>query len=183
MEPAIRSALDAIRSTNREEQGSAYQPLLQATEQPVGWAYEGRDELRAMLESKDNRARSIASQSLASLAKSDPKARLLRDFDAVLHVTRDARFVTARHALQSIWRIGAVGTRQRKMVLEGLARRFTDCAAEKNCTLIRYDTQECLTKLFEASGDAAVRERALALIEAEADAKYRKKYAAVWNKR
>jgi hypothetical protein len=50
-------------------------------------------------------------------------------------VTKDERFVTARHCLQSLWKVGVAGNKQRKIYMEGLERRVT----EKNGTLIRYD--------------------------------------------
>jgi hypothetical protein len=102
---------------------------------------------------------------------------------ALLAVTRDDRFVTARHCLLSLWKIGAVGPRQKTMLVGGLAGRFADCAAEKNCTLIRYDIIQGLRKLYDLGNDEAVREKALELIEREEDSKYRKKYASVWRAR
>jgi len=40
---------------------------------------------------------------MSSLAKSDPK-RMLKELDTLFAVTRDERFVTARHSLQSLWK-------------------------------------------------------------------------------
>ncbi|GIQ63917.1 hypothetical protein PACILC2_24850 [Paenibacillus cisolokensis] len=34
-------------------------------------------------------------------------------------VTKDKQFVTARHTLQSIWKIGLTGTKQKEMVVNG----------------------------------------------------------------
>jgi hypothetical protein len=108
---------------------------------------------------------------------------MLKDFDALLAVTRDERFVTARHTLQAIWKIGATGNKQQKMVVDRLAGRFNDCVAEKNSTLIRYDIIQGLRNLYDAVKDEKVREVALELIESEEDLKYRKKYAGVWKDR
>jgi hypothetical protein len=58
---------------------------------------------------------------------------------ALLNVTRDERFVTARYRLQSLWKVGVVGEAQRKVMLKGLVAQFQECAAEKNCTPVRYD--------------------------------------------
>jgi hypothetical protein len=130
---------------------------------------------------KDNHLRAIAAQLLANLAAySDPEKRIMNDFEALLNCTRDERFVTARHTLQSIWKTGIAGQEQRQLVVEGLARRFADCAAEKNCTLIRYDIAQGLRNLYNVTQGEAIREHALGLIETEPDLKYRKKYAAVW---
>jgi hypothetical protein len=55
-----------------------------------------------------------------------------KDFGALLKVTKDARFVTARHCLQSLWKVAAAGRQQQKLVVDGLAGRFRECAAEKD---------------------------------------------------
>jgi hypothetical protein len=180
MDEDVRANMADIRSGDRAVQGRAFEALLAATDGPVDWAYEAWDDLVAGLTHKDNRLRAIASQLLCNLAKSDPEGRMLDDFDALLDVTRDEKFVTARHCLLSLWKVGLAGDPQRRMVVDGLARRFADCAPEKNATLIRFDIAQGLRKLHDESGDASIRETALALIAAEADLKYRKKYAGVW---
>ena len=88
--------------------------------------------------------------------------------------------MTARHTLQAIWKVGATGAQQQQLVVDRLTRRFRDCAAEKNCTLIRYDIIQGLRNLYDQVQDETVRKAALALIATEADIKYRKKYASVW---
>jgi hypothetical protein len=180
LEPGIRAALDNIRSTDGALQTRSFLYLLDITERPVSWAYEAWDELVAGLTHKDNHVRAISSQLLANLAKSDPKGRILRDFNKLLAVTKDERFVTARHCLQSLWKVGAAGKKQQKALLEGFKQRFEECQAEKNCTLIRYDLIRGLRDLYDATTDELVKETALVLIETETDLKYRKKYAGVW---
>jgi len=95
-------------------------------------------------------------------------------------VTKDERFVTARHCLQALWKVGAAGKKQQKKLVAGLAGRFAECATEKNCTLIRYDISQSLRNLYDVVKDETVREKALELIETEPDLKYRKKYASLW---
>ncbi len=180
MDEAIRHRLDALHSADRIIQGDAYSGLMKLTAEPVDWAYEAWDELVSALKAKDNRLRSIASQLLANLAKSDPKARIVRDFEKLLAVTKDEKFVTARHAMQSIWRVGVAGKKQQETLVNGLSRRFAECTSEKNCTLIRYDIIEALKKLYDEVRDETIRKQALALIETEEDPKYKKKYSTVW---
>ncbi len=180
MDESIRKSLENVFSKDAQAQNKAYSHLLSASEQPVDWAYAAWDELKAGLSHKDNRVREITSQVLCNLAKSDPDNRMRSDFDALLAVTKDERFVTARHCLQALWKIGLAGEQQRKMLLEGLTRRYHESAAEKNGTLIRYDILVGMRNLYDAAGGEDIRERALALIEAETDPKYRKKYAGVW---
>lgn len=180
MDTTTRTNLDNIRSQDRELQNKAYSYLLGTTEKPVDWAYEAWDELVRGLSDKDNHVRAITSQILANLAKSDPEKRILRDFDALLAVTRDDRFVTARHCMQSIWKVGTAGKEQQKRLVNGLERRFEECITEKNCTLIRYDIIQGLRNLYDEVKDEGVKEKALELIETEQDPKYRKKYASLW---
>ena len=103
-----------------------------------------------------------------------------KDFPALMAVTKDERFVTARHCLQSIWKVGASGKEMQKTVVDAFEDRFRNCASEKNCTLIRYDIIVGLKNLYDQVKDEKIRETALELIETEEDLKYRKKYASVW---
>lgn len=177
-----RALVAQMLATDRAAQNAAYQALLQQTEAPVAWAYEVWDELRAGLTHPDNHVRAIAAQVLANLAKSDPKGRMLKDFAALLAVTKDERFVTARHSLQAIWKVGVGGRKHQQLVVQGLEKRFHECATEKNGTLRRYDIIQGLRHLYEAVRDDGIRATALALIETETDLKYRRKYATVWKK-
>jgi len=161
-------------------QNQAYVYLLEASESPVDWAYEVWDDMLAMLTDKDNHRRAIAAQVLANLAKSDPENRMSKDFDRLLAVTKDERFVTARHCVQSIWKVGTAGKAQQQQLVDGLTRRFNECISEKNCTLIRYDIIQGLKNLYDVAKDETIRDQALKLIDTEQDLKYRKKYAGVW---
>ena len=183
MDKTTRKWLDDVRAPDGELQFAAYEHLMEATEHPVEWAYEAWDELEEGLTHKDNHVRAISAQLLNNLAKSDPEMRILGTLPALIEVTRDKRFVTARHCLQSLWKVGLVGEEQRRYLLTVLERRFADCAGEKNCKLIRYDIIVDLYQVFEATGDAAVQEKAMALIATEEDEKYRKKYGGVWKRR
>jgi hypothetical protein len=183
MDLSTRSAIENIRSTDRELQNQAFVDLLAATEQSVDWAYEAWDELMTDLHHPDNHVRAIASQLLCNLAKSDPEKRILRDFDVLLDVTKDERFVTARHCLQALWKVGVVGKDQQDLLLNGLELRFNECIEEKNCTLIRFDILQSLRNVYDVSHDETIRGKAIALIETEQDGKYRKKYTGLWRKK
>jgi hypothetical protein len=182
MDQTTRAHLDNLRSADKDLQNEAYYAIIEATNQPVEWAYDVWDDMVEGLTHKDNHVRAISAQVLCNLAKSDPDNRMSRNFAALLNVTKDERFVTARHCLQNLWKVGAVGMPQQQMLVDGLAYRFEECAAEKNCTLIRYDIIVGLRDLYDVVRDEAIREKALALIETEPDLKYRKKYATVWRK-
>jgi hypothetical protein len=91
-------------------------------------------------------------------------------------------FVTARHCLQALWQVGVAGKAQQQKYMAGLEQRFHECIAEKNCTLIRYDIIQSLRKVYDAIHDETIKAKALALIETEANTKYRKKYATAWRK-
>jgi hypothetical protein len=177
-----KTLLEDLRTSDPRRQNNAFQSLLRATETPVDWAYELWDDLQRTLVDGDNRQRSIAAQVLSSLAKSDPKERMLKDLSALLNITKDKRFVTARHCLQSLWKIGVAGEPQRKALLKGLEARFKECRTEKNCTLIRYDILVVLRRVFDLVNEEQIRLTAERLMAMEEDAKYRKKYATVWRK-
>jgi hypothetical protein len=108
---------------------------------------------------------------------------MLKDFAPLLAVTHDERFVTARHCLQALWKVGVAGQKQEQIYVEGLAGRFKECSVEKNCTLIRFDILQSLRNVYDALKDESIRVRALELIETEPDLKYRKKYAGLWKAR
>ncbi len=180
MDKIIGINLDNLWSQDRELQNKAFLYILKATDKPVNWAYEVWDRLVAGLSHKDNHVRAIAAQVLCNLAKSDPNNRMLKDFKALLAVTKDARFVTARHCMQSLWKVGVAGIKQQKILVDGLEGRFKECITEKNCTLIRYDILQSLRNLYDAVKDEKIKGKALELIETEDDLKYRKKYASLW---
>ena len=183
MNAAIRKHIENVRSKDGQVQNGAFLALMKASDRRVDWAYDVWDDLIKMLTDKDNHARAIGAQVLCNLARSDPKGRMLKDFDQLLAVTRDERFVTARHTFQAIWKVGLAGEKQRKLLLEGLGRRYKECAKERNCTLIRYDINVSLGNLYDAVKDDDIKKRALAWNETEPDLKYSKKYATVWRKR
>jgi hypothetical protein len=179
MDRTTQNHVDHLRSEDRELQNQAFSYILAVTEKPVDWAYEVWDQLVEGLRHEDNHVRAISAQILANLAKSDPKNRMQKDFPALMAVTGDEKFVTARHTLQSIWKVGREKKMQ-KMVVDALANWFKNSITHKNCTLIRYDIIQDLRNLYDAVKDETIKEKALALIETEDDAKYKKKYASVW---
>jgi len=155
---------------------------MAATKDEVDWAYDVWDQLKSGLSDSDNHQRSRSAQFLCHLAKSDPEKRMLEDFPAVWAVTRDKKFVTARHCLQSIWKIGLAGTEQKEMVIKSFVDRFINGVDEKNYTLIRFDIIQGLRNLYDKIKNEEIKQIALDLIEKEQDPKYKKKYATVWRK-
>ena len=180
MDKILRTNFDNLCSEDRELQHAAFLYILDETKILVDWAYEVWDEMVECLRHKNNRARAIASQVLCNLAKSDPENKMLEDFEALLAVTKDEKFVTARHCLQSIWKVGAVGNKQQQLVVSNLEGRFQECVTEKHTTLIRYDIIQGLRNLYDEIGNEIIRDKALELIDTEEDLKYQKKYARIW---
>ena len=117
MNKITQTNLQNLWSEDRELQNKAFFYILEATDKPVDWAYEAWDELIENLNHKDNHNRAIAAQVLCNLAKSDPKNRMLKDFDALLAVTKDERFVTARHCMQALWKVGVAGEKQERIIV------------------------------------------------------------------
>ncbi|EIM06958.1 hypothetical protein A1A1_08319 [Planococcus antarcticus DSM 14505] len=87
----------------------------------------------------NNHQCSRAAQYLANLAKSEPENRILTDFAFLWQVTKDEKYVTARHSFQSIWKVALAGPDHKSIVLSHLIERFNCCEDEKNFTLIRSD--------------------------------------------
>jgi hypothetical protein len=180
MDQTTRRLLDDIHSSDKTLRNQAYEAVMQATDSPVDWAYDVWDDVVSDLRHADNHVRSIAAQLLCNLAKSDPEERILADFPALLNVTRDDRFVTARHCLQALWKVGAAGPRQQDAWRDGMVHRFAECRTEKNWSLIRYDILQSMRNVHDATGAEGIRKTAQELIDSESDAKYRKKYAKLW---
>jgi hypothetical protein len=167
-------------TTDRARQNAAFEGVMTATDTTVPWAYEVWDGLLEKLTHPDNHHRAIAAQVLCNLAKSDPDDRMAHTLAALMRVTHDDRFVTARHCLQSLWKVGTVGYRQRERLLSALRDRFAAAATEKNGTLVRYDITVVLRRVYDAVGDEDVKAASEAWIDQEPDPKYRKKYEKVW---
>lgn len=180
MDKNTRTNFDNLHSEDGDTRFKGMNTILKMTEERVDWAHEVWDDLLKHLRHENNHQRAIAAQVLCNLAKSDTENRMVKDFAALLAVTKDEKFVTARHCLQSLWKVGAAGKKLQKIVVDGLAGRFKECAVEKNCTLIRYDIIQGLKRLYDAVKDETVKEKAMELIGTESDDKYRKKYASVW---
>ena len=180
MNELTQKNLRNLWSEDRELQNKAFAYILKATDKPVDWSYELWGGMLENLGHKDNHNRAIAAQVLCNLAKSDSKNRILKDFDALVAVTKDERFVTARHCMQALWKVGVAGKKQQKIYMDGLERRFKECITEKNCTLIRYDILQSFRNVYDAVKDESIKDKARELIEIEEDAKYRKKYASLW---
>ncbi len=176
----VAESMNDLTSNDKDRQDHAYQALLAMTAERVAWASQVWDELLRLIAEGDNRQRSIAGQLLSNLAQSVPEQRVVEDAERLIAATRDERFVTARHILLSLWKIAVVGDGPRNAIVDGLSRRFKECTAEKNCTLIRYDIQCVFKKIYEFTGDESVRSTAEQLIVLEKDAKYKKKYGTVW---
>lgn len=182
MDKTIRSKMDDIFAGDGQTQFKAYDYLMKESEKPVSWAYDVWDELVAGLTHKDNHVRAICGQLLGNLGKSDPKGRMFKDFDKLLNVTKDERFVTARHTMQNIWKVGLGGKKHQQLVVQGLEKRYKECIKEKNGKLIRYDILVTMRNLYNATTSSEIKDKALELIELEKDPKNKKKYASVWKK-
>ena len=95
-------------------------------------------------------------------------------------VTKDEKFVTARHSLQSIWKVGLAGTTQKEMVMEYMVDRFKTATDEKNDTLIRSDMIQNMKNLYDPLNDENIKQTAMELIETVDDEKYKQKYRKIW---
>src|SRR2546430_17184053 len=138
MDQLLREHVRNIHSEDRVVQGKAFCSVIESTNGPVDWAYEVWDDMVSTLRHKDNHQRAIAAQVLCNLAKSDPENRMLKDFDALLAVTKDERFVTARLCMKSLRKVGPAETKHQQKVEKGLTGRSKACISDKMYHLIRY---------------------------------------------
>jgi hypothetical protein len=182
MDSDIQTYFDNLNSPDKDLQYEAFNQIIAASEEKVDWANDVWDQLIQDLTHSNNHSRSRAAQFLCGLAKSDPENRMVDDFPKVWKVTFDEKFVTARHTLQSIWKIGLAGNEQKEMLIKNLIDRFLNSTQEKNYTLIRFDIIQGLRNLYDELQDEGIKLVALELIEKEENLKYKKKYAAVWKK-
>ena len=182
MDKRIRALFAARDASDRDEAYQALVELFDLTEKPVKWSYDVWDKMVSDLSHKDGHKRSFAGQMLARLAISDPEGRMLNDFPAIAAVMKDERFVTARHVLESLWRIALAGPDRAALVTDALEARFRECTGEKNASLVRTDLITAMRRLANAVGDDGVEAKAEALIESEPDDKARKKQRAAWRK-
>lgn len=182
LSPTLRNHFANLYTSDRPVQTAAYFALMKITSAPVDWAYVVWDELLANLKHPDLHIRSISGQLLANLAKSDPKARMLKDFDALFALLKDKSFVAGRHILQNLWKVGLGGRKQQDLVMAGFSRRFADCEPEKAKSIIRADIIQGLKCLYQATTREQIKTIALELIESEPNPKLRQKYTAVWRK-
>jgi hypothetical protein len=180
MNKIAQTNFENLWSQDAELQNKAFLYILKVTDKPVDWAYEVWDRLVAGLSHEDNHVRAISAQVLCNLARSDPRDRMLKDLKALIAVTKDERFVTARHCMQSLWKVGVAGKKQQKLLVDGLEVRFKECVAEKNCTLIRYDILQSFRNVYDVVKDEKIKAKALDLIGTEDDLKYRRKYTTLW---
>ena len=102
----VDELLEDLRSPDREIQGRAFEVLMAATDSTVDRADDARDCLVADLGHGDDRTRAIAAQLLCNLARSVTDEQKRDALPALLRVTNDKRFVTARRCLQSLRKAG-----------------------------------------------------------------------------
>jgi hypothetical protein len=182
MDDRVSARFADRESSDREASYRALVELFAMADEPVDWAYEVWDRLLSDLTHRDGQKRAFSAQLLSRLAISDPAGRMLKDFPAVAAVMKDAKTVTGRHTLQSLWRVGLAGPEQKAMVVEALGQRFQESAQEKNGTLVRTDVVTALGRLYKATGDETVAARASALMDSEPDDKQARKQRAAWRK-
>jgi hypothetical protein len=183
MENTILELVENIMGKDEQLRSDSYVTLMNMTEEKVDWVYEIWDMLFENINHKNNHTRSIIGQLICNLAKSDYEKRIQKDFHKLINLTKDEKFVTARHCLLSIWKIGLTGQDNLELVLEGLSERYINCTEEKNCTLIRADIIQGFKNLYRELREERTGKIVSELIEKEHDEKYRKKYLSIWKKK
>jgi hypothetical protein len=183
MENTISELIKNILEQDEKLRYDSYMTLMEMTQEKVDWVYEVWDILVDNINHKNNHTRSIIGQLICNLTKSDYEKRVQKDFSKLIDLTKDKMFVTARHCLMSIWKIGLTGEDNLILVLDGLSERYINCTEEKNCTLIRADIIQDFKKLYKKLRDERISKIVVELIEKEYDEKYKKKYLSIWKKK
>ena len=183
MDSTTFELIEDILGKDEKQRYDSYLTLMDMTEEKVNWIYEVWDILIVNINHKNNHTRSIIGQLICNLTKSDYERRIQWDFSKLITLTKDERFVTARHCLQSMWKIGLTGQDNLLLVLEGLSERYMKCTEEKNCTLIRADIIQDFKLLYLELNEERISLIAVELIEKEIDEKYKKKYLTIWKKK
>lgn len=178
--PGVHDAIRRLASGERDAHGADFALLEQETAKPVPWSDAAWPEFVRLLKHHDNRVRSIAGQILSRLAPGASRDLVLVDVPALIAVTRDERFVTARHVLGSLWRVGKMDDQIRLALVDQLVNRSLNTAGEKNGALIRYDIVCCLHRLFAETGDVQVRIAADEIIAREPEEKNARKMRTAW---
>jgi len=181
MEPILRKDFNNMLTTqDANARYESFQHLIKASNEKTDWAYEVWDELIANTQAPNNHLRTLAVQLLSNLAKSDVEQRLLTAIDKLVAVTRDEKFVTARQSLLSLWKVGIAYKPLQQIVTDKLEARYNECETEKNYTLIRFDIITVIKRIFDHVQDEGLKKQSFAMINREANEKYKIKYAAVW---
>ena len=129
---AIMAALDALPHPAMREAGFA---ALRASwdEESAAWAAEVWPRLEALMTEKDNHLRAIGGQAVAALARQVPADRERATLPGLILLTFDARFVTARHVIQRLWKLGLhPDPAFRREVRMAMSQLWRDAAGEKN---------------------------------------------------
>jgi hypothetical protein len=170
-----------LYNQNPEKRYIALQKIISLTTQPVDWVYMVWDDLLELTKKGDNHQRSIAVQIMSNLAKSDHNQKMLEDFGFLVAVTKDKNFITAKHSLNCLWKIGIVNEKFKRMVVLDMDKRFQECISERNYYLIRYNITVILRKMYDHLLEENLKLQSLSLIGLERENKFRKKYLSVWN--
>jgi hypothetical protein len=105
---------------------------------------------------------------------------VLDDLDHLVSATYDERFVTARHVLSEMWRVGLTEASARGALVDKLAERSANATSERNAALVRYDIVCCLRGLFAETADSKVQQSAAALIAGEIEPSTAAKMRRAW---
>jgi len=179
MDKDISEWVNDLESSDDKTRMSAFQNILRATEEPVTWVYDIWDRLLKKLEDENSYQRSIAVMMLCNLAKSDTEHRLEKALDRLLAHTKDEKFITSRQCIQNIWKAASTSPTAQKRILDHLVIQFRECGDQKHSNLIRQDIIQSIRCLYEDRKDATLLAMAQALIRAETNEKYRRKYEAI----
>jgi hypothetical protein len=172
----IDRLFEALQSKDDKIRYPAFKRLLEITENPVDWVYDKWYPLTEKLHSDNSYQRTIGFILLVNLSKSDKEGRIVDLLMDLLEFTDDEKFITARQAIQNIWKIPAGHVELEMKVIQHLENAWLENVhLVTHGNLIKQDIIVSLNTIYKANGKGAIKELITKLINQETDDKFIKK--------
>jgi len=162
-----------IESKNDKVRYSAFQTLLNQTEEKVDWIYDKWYELLEKLDSDNSYQRSIGFMLLANLSKSDSDNRMRQIITKLIQLFDDEKFITSRQCIQNIWKIAITNSAHKVLILDKLHKTYYENVhINKHGNLIKQDVIFSMNKIYQSEKDNHILDTINELIDTENDANF-----------
>jgi len=154
---------------------AAFKELCKMTEEKADWIYDKIYQLAEKLDSGNSYQRNIGFILLANLSKSDAEKRIPEFSNRLFNALDDEKFITARLAIQNVWKFAVGLSELKKEVLSALKSAYYEnrhLATHPN--LIRGDVILSLRNIYDFYKDEDILNEVKKMIEVENDLKTKK---------